>query len=85
MQELCCRAAINMQVVPDSQVESSLHFIAKLPKLELVDLRGTHVEESLCWSHKKCVTMQHASALMKALRRRQTHAHVLLDLWEAHR
>ena len=66
--------------MPDFQVKSALYFMAKLPKLELVDLRGTHVEESGCWTDKKCVTMKHASTLMKSLRRRHPHAQVLLDL-----
>ena len=67
-------------MVCNVQVKSSLSFIGTLPRLVLVDMRGTHVEETTYWTESKCVTMQHAATLMKTLRRKHSHAHVLMDL-----
>lgn len=45
-----------------------------------LDLRQVHVEEELrFWSPAKCATMQHITALSKALRRKNRHCQVLYD------
>ena len=43
------------------QVPAPLHELAALPRLEFVDLRGTHVEELSYWTEAKCTTMRHVA------------------------
>ena len=49
-------------------------------RLRWLDMRSVHVEEDAkYWSPAKCATMQHLSALAKALRRKNRHIRVLHD------
>ena len=60
------------------QVPAPLHELAALPRLEFVDLRGTHVEELSYWTEAKCTTMRHVAAFTRKLRRRRPAARVLI-------
>lgn len=62
------------------EVKSPLAQLQGLGRLQWLDMRAVHVEDAAkYWSPAKCASMQHISALGKALRRRNRHIKVLFD------
>ncbi|KAJ9522316.1 hypothetical protein QJQ45_008210 [Haematococcus lacustris] len=53
--------------------------LTALPRLQVLDARGIHVEPGSCWSEAKCRTMAHLASGAKLMRRRPYPQKLLMD------
>ena len=64
------------------QIQAPLTPLLKLPRLQLVDLRGVHDNNAHLsyWDADKCTAMSHLAALSKALKKRPAAGKLLMDV-----
>ncbi|GFH19182.1 F-box domain-containing protein [Haematococcus lacustris] len=53
--------------------------LTALPRLQVLDARGIHIEPGSCWSEAKCRTMAHLAAGAKLMKRRPYPQKLLMD------